>query len=120
MLPSGEPAGSRLPSAWCAGVTVPRTGATTIRQGTKPGSVTPGPDQLAGAGEVGRGAEGQDLDPRALPLPLGQPGERAGGWQLEDGGDAELAHRGEAGVEADGTGDLADQPGQHLGAAVDP
>ena len=50
---------------------------------------------------------------------LARPGERAGGRQLDDGGDAELAHGGQARVEAHRAGDLADQTGQRLGAGVD-
>ena len=123
MVPSGVPAGRRVPSATSAGLTVPRTGETTTRQ-SEPvlglGAAALGRDELAGAVEVGLGPVRARISMSgALPLALGQPGQRAGRRQLEDGGDAELAHRGQARVEAHRAGDLADQPGKRLGARVD-
>src|SRR3954454_13552602 len=101
MRPSGVPAASRLPSATSAGLTVPRTGATTSRQSnTLPGSGTSRLQQLAPAGEVTRAGEREDLDVGALPLALGQAGEGTGGRQLDRGRDPQLPHGGQAGVEA--------------------
>src|SRR5438128_1921163 len=87
-----------------------RPSATTTRQPRKlPRSTTPGRQELARAVEVGRAGDGEDLGVAALPLALGQAGQRAGGRELDGGGDAEVAHGGQAGVEADRAGDLADQ-----------
>src|SRR3954453_22059424 len=117
--PSGVPAGRWVPSATSAGLTVPRTGATTTRQPRKlPRSTTSGLQQLPRPVEVGGAGDGEDLDVAALPLALGETGQRAGGRQLDRGGDAEVAQGGQARVEADRAGDLADQTGERLGAGV--
>src|SRR5436305_1950086 len=74
--PSGVPAGRRVPSATSAGRIVPRVGATTIRQPkTLPASATAVRQQFAGAVEIGRAGDGEDVDVGPLPLALGQAGQ---------------------------------------------
>ena len=73
--------------------------------------------ERAGVVELVGRLEGEGL--HALERALGDAGQRAGGRELQDAGDAEVTHGLQAQVPAHRAGDLADHPGQHVAAVVD-